>query len=139
MTMSELRQPNRTPGIDLPVTPMCEAPIDHPGAWTVADFPMPGDYTIDLTAAHLREIERAIALIKAPHLGLDDLQREHFDVPSLRPVIEEIRHEIGTCCGSGSMCRGCGPCVRTSGTGGVAAVPGRTPSYDWSKLTTNRN
>jgi hypothetical protein len=24
-------------------------------------------------------------------------------------------------------------------TGGIAAVPGRTPSFDWSKLTPNRN
>ena len=24
-------------------------------------------------------------------------------------------------------------------TGGIEAVPGRTPSYDWSKLTNNRN
>ena len=32
--------------------------------------------------------------IKAAGLGLDDLQREHFDFPSLLPVIDEIRHEI---------------------------------------------
>jgi hypothetical protein len=94
MTMSELRQISRTPGIDRPVTPMYEAPIDHPGAWKVADFTSPADYTIELTSTHLREIARAIELISAAHLGLEDLQHEHFDVPSLRPVIDEIRHEI---------------------------------------------
>jgi hypothetical protein len=34
-------------------------------------------------------------LLKAAGLGLDDLQREHFEVPSLRPVIDEIRRQIG--------------------------------------------
>jgi hypothetical protein len=24
-------------------------------------------------------------------------------------------------------------------SGGIEAVPGRTPSYDWSRLTNNRN
>ena len=60
----------------------------------VADFKTPADYTIELTATHLRDIERAMRKIKAAGLGLDDLQREHFDVPSLRPVIDQIRHEI---------------------------------------------
>jgi hypothetical protein len=32
-------------------------PIDHPSAWTVADFKTPADYTIELDAAHLRDIE----------------------------------------------------------------------------------
>jgi len=92
--MSELRELKRTPGIDPPVTPIYEAPIDHPTAWKVADFKNPADYTIELTATNLREIERAIERINAAHLGLDDLQPEHFDVPSLHPVIDEIRHEI---------------------------------------------
>src|SRR5580700_5667179 len=94
MTMSELREVTRTHGIDAPVTPVYAAPIDHPTAWKVADFRSPADYTIDLTATNLREIERAIERINRAHLGLDDLQREHFDVPSLRPVIDEIRHEV---------------------------------------------
>src|SRR5579864_2261283 len=94
MTMSELREVSRTPKIEPPVTPMFDAPIDHPTAWKVADFRTPADYTIELTATNLREIERAIGLINAAGLGLDDLQREHFDVPSLRPVLDEIRHEV---------------------------------------------
>ena len=77
-----------------PLTPMYAAPIDHPGAWKVADFKTPADCTIEFTATQLRDIDRAIRQIKAAGLSLDNLQREHFDVPSLRPVIEEIRHEI---------------------------------------------
>src|SRR5216684_3782306 len=92
--MSELRQISRNSAIDPPVTPMFEAPIHHRSPWKVADFRRPADYTIELTATQLRDIERAIELVKTAHLGLDDLQREHFEVPSLRPVIDEIRHEI---------------------------------------------
>ena len=32
--------------------------------------------------------------IKAAGIGLDGLQREHFEVPSLRPVVEEICQQI---------------------------------------------
>jgi Taurine catabolism dioxygenase TauD, TfdA family len=93
--MSELRHVSRAREIDPPLTPVYGAPIDHPSAWTVADFKTPADYTIDLSATHLRGIERAMGQIKAAGLGLDDLRREHFEVPSLRPVIDEIRHQIG--------------------------------------------
>ena len=77
-----------------PPTPMYRTPIDHPSAWNVADFTTPVDYTIEFDATQLRDIERAIQKIKAAGLGLDDLRREHFEVPSLRPVIDQIRYEI---------------------------------------------
>ena len=87
----------RTNGVledNAPLTPVYAAPIDHPGAWKVADFKSPADYTMELEASHLRDIEHAVRRIKAAGLGLDDLQREHFEVPSLWPVIDEIRHQI---------------------------------------------
>ena len=87
-------QPNRITEDEAPLTLMYGTPIDHPGAWRGADFMSPADYTIELGAIHLREIERAMRQIKAAGLGLDDLRREHFDFPSLQPVIDEIRHEI---------------------------------------------
>ena len=87
-------QPNGISEDDAPLTPVYGTPIDHPGAWKVADFETPADYTIELGVVHLPDIERAMRQIKAAGLGLDDLRREHFDFPSLRPVIDEIRHEI---------------------------------------------
>jgi Taurine catabolism dioxygenase TauD, TfdA family len=92
--MSELRQVSRAREIDPPLTPPYSAPIDHPGAWKVADFKTPADYSIDLSPTHLRDIERAMEQIRAAGLGLDDLRREHFEVPSLRPVVDEIRHQV---------------------------------------------
>ncbi|HJZ16485.1 MAG TPA: TauD/TfdA family dioxygenase, partial [Stellaceae bacterium] len=92
--MSELRELSSRSGPDTLVTPLCRAPIDHPSAWKVADFKTPADYTIELSATQLQDIERAMGQMKAAGLGLDDLQREHFEVPSLRPVIDEIRRQI---------------------------------------------
>jgi hypothetical protein len=43
------------------------------------------------------------------------LLRLWLEVPQMRPVHPHIK------------------------SGGIEAVPGRIPSYDWSKLTTNRN
>jgi len=70
------------------------APIAHSSAWKVSDFTTPADYTIELDATQLSDIDRAVRQIKAAGLSLDDLQREHFEVPSLRPVIDEIRYQI---------------------------------------------
>src|SRR3979490_3106749 len=80
---------------DTPATPVFAAPIRHPSAWTVADFRSPADYSLDLDAAQLRDIAAAMRRIKAAGIGLDGLQREHFEVPSLRPVVEAIRRQVG--------------------------------------------
>ena len=80
-------QPNAVLENGAPLTPVCGTDRP-PGAWKVVNFKSPADYTIELDASHLRDIERAAGL------GLDDLQREHFEVPSLQPVIDEIRSEI---------------------------------------------
>jgi len=85
---------NTTLGDDAPLTPVYAAPIDHPSAWKVADFKTPADCTIELDATHLRDIEHAMRQLKAAGLGLDDLRRGHFEVPSLQPVIDEIRYQI---------------------------------------------
>ncbi|HZU88799.1 MAG TPA: TauD/TfdA family dioxygenase [Stellaceae bacterium] len=92
--MTALRQTSAKFDSDVPATPVYRAPIADPGAWKVADFRTPADYTIELTATHLRDIARALRRIKEVGLGLDDLQREHFDLPSLQPLIDEIRHRI---------------------------------------------
>src|SRR5207302_6640419 len=79
---------------DTPATPIFASPIRHPSAWTVADFRSPADYSVDLDAMQLRDIAAAMRRVKAAGISLDGLQREHFEVPSLRPVVEEIRHQM---------------------------------------------
>jgi|SRR5271155_4759920 len=97
--MSELRELSGTSDADALLTPLSGAPIDEPSAWKVADFKTPADYTIELGAAHLRDIARAIQQIQTAGLSLDDLQCEHFELPSLEPVIRQIREEIKDGCG----------------------------------------
>jgi hypothetical protein len=92
--MSELRELSKPSESDAPVTPVYGAAIGHPSAWKVADFKTPADYTIELTATQLRDIERSIRQIREAGLGLDELKRDHFEFPSLRPVIDEIRYQI---------------------------------------------
>jgi Taurine catabolism dioxygenase TauD, TfdA family len=67
---------------------------EHRGAWKVADFGSPMAYTIELTPAHLDDVDDAMREIKAAGLGLDDLTREHFPFPSLQPVLGAISREI---------------------------------------------
>ena len=105
---------------DTPATPVFAAPIGHPSAWTVADFRSPADYSVDLDAAQLRDIAAAVRRIKAAGIGQDGLQREHFEVPSLRPVVEEIRRQVEDGRGSrGRFCRGArsSGCVALNGSG----------------------
>jgi hypothetical protein len=92
--MSVLCEIGRTDKRPAPVTPVHSAAIENPSAWKVADLASPADYTVDLTPAHLHEIEDAMQKIKAAGLGLGDLTREHFPFPSLKPVIDKIGCEI---------------------------------------------
>ncbi|HVH78744.1 MAG TPA: TauD/TfdA family dioxygenase [Stellaceae bacterium] len=92
--MTALLEATRPVDDEAPATPMYRAPIDHPSAWKVADFKSPADYTIEFTAPQLRDIESAMRRIKEAGIGLDDLQREHFDVPSLAPLVAEIHRQI---------------------------------------------
>src|SRR5499427_4925502 len=92
--MNEMREMTGPADGEAPATAPYHAPIANPSAWRVADFASPDDYTIELTAAQLDDVWQAVARIKAAGLGLDDLQREHFEVPALRPVIEDIRRQI---------------------------------------------
>lgn len=90
--MSALLEATR---ISVTSTPTIQpSPADHPSAWKVADFNAPAEYTIELTNAQLGDIEAAMERIKSAGLGLDQLQREHFEVPSLAPAIAEIRSQI---------------------------------------------
>ena len=54
---------------DAPPTPIHRAPIGGPSAWRVGDFTTPADYTIELDATQLRDVERAIRQIKGPASG----------------------------------------------------------------------
>ena len=65
--MSAIRQSSNTDND--PITPVYRLSIDHPSAWKPTDFVSPADYTIELTASQLRDVEHAIARVKAAPLS----------------------------------------------------------------------
>jgi hypothetical protein len=75
------------------LTPLFDEPIDHPGAWKVADFRSPADYTIELTTRHLQDIEHSMRQIKATGLSLGD--GRGFVVVRRLPVEDYTKDEIG--------------------------------------------
>jgi len=79
-----------------PSTTVSREPIGHPAAWKVTDFTSPREYTLGLTTVQLADIDDAVKRVRASGLALDDIERRHFPLPTLRPVIEHIRREIAT-------------------------------------------
>src|SRR5246500_882180 len=78
-TMTAILDARTAQDSDTPATPVFAAPIRHPSAWTVGDFCSPADYSVDLDAAQLRDIAAAVRRVKAAGIGLDGVQREHFE------------------------------------------------------------
>jgi hypothetical protein len=77
-----------------PQTPVVRRPIDHPAAWKVRDFRSSDDYSIDLSAAQLADIDGSVQAIRAAGLKLEDIERRHFPLPTMADTIAAIRHEI---------------------------------------------
>lgn len=82
-----------------PMVDICRTPIDHPSAWRSSDFVSPDEFAIDLEPRHLQAFERALERIRAEGLGLDDIERRHFEVPEIAGDIaawfDEIQHGRG--------------------------------------------
>ena len=79
-----------------PSTTVYREPIGHPTAWKVTDFTSPREYTVELTTVQLADIDDAVKQVRASGLALDDIERRHFPLPTLTPVIEYIQREIAT-------------------------------------------
>ena len=69
------------------------------------------------TVCHCRDCQKftGSAFAALIRVAKEAMLRLWHEVPGMRPVHPHIRKN------------------------GIAAVPGRTPSYDWSRLTKNRN
>ena len=72
----------------------CRTLIGHP-----SDFASRDDFAIDLGPRHLYAFERALEDIRAAGLGLDDIERRHFEVQEIAGDIaawfDEIQHDRG--------------------------------------------
>lgn len=85
--LEESRQPH-------PVTPIHREHIDHLGAWKTTDFESADDYSVDLTPAMQEDIDDALSAARQESLSLDRVERRHFELPSFRPLFEEILYQI---------------------------------------------
>ncbi len=70
------------------------APISGASVWTAEDFEGRDDWIVFLTREHVEELEGVLADARRAELGLADLTLDTFPLPSLRPVIDGIVHEL---------------------------------------------
>ncbi len=76
------------------MTEICRNHIDHPSAWRGSDFASKDDFAFDLEARHLKAIERAMDRIRKQGLGLDDIERRHFELEEVAEDIAGLRREL---------------------------------------------
>ncbi len=69
--------------------------IEGPSAWIGAELARrPADWTYQLSATEVAEIERAAAGVRARGLDLGELARADFPLPTLGPTLDGLRGEI---------------------------------------------
>jgi hypothetical protein len=73
---------------------VCDAVIDHPSAWKGSDFASKDDIAFDLEPRHLDAFARAMDKIRRQGLGLDDVERAHFEVPEIAGELAALLREI---------------------------------------------
>jgi len=81
------------------LTPIRPAPvrpsIEAPSAWIGADMRMrESEWTYRLSPPEVAEIEAALHAVRARGLDIADITREDFPLPTLGPVLEQLRSEV---------------------------------------------
>ncbi|MEQ8654478.1 MAG: TauD/TfdA family dioxygenase [Kiloniellales bacterium] len=76
------------------MTEICRTHLEHPGAWRGSDFASKDDFSFDLEGRHLKAIERAMDRIRKQGLGLDDIEREHFQLEEIAEDIAGYYNEL---------------------------------------------
>ncbi|HEX2685574.1 MAG TPA: TauD/TfdA family dioxygenase, partial [Kofleriaceae bacterium] len=69
--------------------------IEGPSAWIGSELAKrPAEWTHDLSATEIAEVERAAAGVREAGLDLGTITRERFPLPTLGPVLDRLRGEI---------------------------------------------
>ena len=80
-----------TPTRTLPSRP----PITGPSAWIDADMrARESEWSYRLSPAEVAEIETALRSVRARGLDIADITRDDFPLPTLGPVLEQLRSEV---------------------------------------------
>ena len=92
--LASLRAPGR--GVfHTTMTAIISRPINHPSAWSPADFPSKDLFSFDLTPAHIDAFDKAIATLK--RLGADDydgIECHGFDLSSIADDVQRWYREL---------------------------------------------
>jgi Taurine catabolism dioxygenase TauD, TfdA family len=66
--------------------------IEGPSAWTGAEMrKRESEWTYRLSPSHVAEIEAALKAVRARGLDIADIRRDDFPLPTLGPVLEQLR------------------------------------------------
>lgn len=76
------------------MTPILSTPIGQRSAWRSADFAGPDGIAFELTGRHIDALDEILRRVEAAGLGLDDLERRHFDHPALNDDLAGLFEEI---------------------------------------------
>ena len=70
-------------------------PIEGPSAWVGADMRQrEAEWRYLLSPAEVAEIEAAVQAVRARGLDLAEIHREDFPLPTLGPVLDQLRSEV---------------------------------------------
>ena len=70
------------------------SPITGPGAWRGPDLARGTDWLVPLTKDHRRELRDVVNRTRAEGIGLADIDRDTFPLPTCSPLIRDIQHEV---------------------------------------------
>ena len=71
------------------------SPVQDGADWTRADFPETRSWVQPLTSEMIAELEGAVAKAMAAGGSPHDLTPQAFDLPVMRPLLEETRPPVG--------------------------------------------
>jgi len=70
-------------------------PIEGPSAWVGSDLRhREAEWSYRLSPSEVAEIEAAVSAVRTRGLDLADIRREDFPLPTLGPVLEQLRAEV---------------------------------------------
>lgn len=70
------------------------APVVDPAGWTAAEALHTEEWIYHLSAEEIAEIGAAVAGVEALGLDIKDIRRDDFPLPTLAPVLADIRDEL---------------------------------------------
>jgi hypothetical protein len=87
---------NDAPGVPTGIPTSIPRPlVTGPSAWVGPDLAQrPEEWTYTLSPAEIAEIEAATATVRRLGMDIADIRRPDFPLPTLGPVLDQLRHDV---------------------------------------------